>query len=67
MPSFATEFCNIQVVDFFKAGNWLQKGSFLQPNSNLCHDPLIPHHSNSAKEDLVFQVLRKMVVRKNLF
>ncbi|MDH3772611.1 MAG: hypothetical protein OET79_16755, partial [Nitrospirota bacterium] len=29
--------------------------------------PLIPHQSNSAREALVFQVLRKMAVRKNLF
>jgi hypothetical protein len=49
------------VVDFFKFGKWLQKGSVLQQNSNLCHDPLIPHQSNSAREALIFQVLRKMV------
>jgi len=29
-------------------------------------DPLIPHQSTWAREVLVFQVLRKIVVRKNL-
>jgi len=64
--SFATEFCNIQVIDFIQVGKWLQKGSILQPNSNPCHNPLIPHQSTWAREALGFQGLRKMVVRKNL-
>jgi hypothetical protein len=34
---------------------------------HLCHDPLIPHQSNWAGEALVYQWLRKRVVRKNLF
>ena len=63
---YATVFCNIQVVDFIEIGNRLQKGSFLQHDSNLCHDPLIPHQSNSAGVALGFQVLRQMVARKNL-
>jgi hypothetical protein len=28
--SFATEFCNIQVIDFFEIRKWLQKGYVLQ-------------------------------------
>jgi hypothetical protein len=55
------------VVDFIQVGNWLQKGLFLRPDSNLCHDPLIPHQSNWNREALGFQVLRKIVVGKNLF
>ena len=56
----------MQVVDFIRIGKWLRKGSFVQQDSNLCHDPLIPHQSNWAREALGFQVFRKMVVRKNL-
>jgi hypothetical protein len=59
--------CNMQVVDFFKIRKWLQKGSVLQQVSTLCYDPLIPHQSNSAREVLNFQELRKMVDGENLF
>jgi hypothetical protein len=33
--SFATEFCNIQVVDLIVIGKWLQKGSFLKQYPGL--------------------------------
>jgi hypothetical protein len=36
----------MQVVDFVGDAKWLQKGSFVQQDSNLCHDPLIPNQSN---------------------
>jgi len=57
----------MQVVDFIEVKKRLQKGSISQQDSSLRHDPLIPHQSNWAREALGFQVLRKMVVRKNLF
>jgi len=55
------------VLDFIEVRKWLQKGSFVQQVSNLCHDPLIPHQSTWARETLVFQVLRKMARKKNCF
>jgi len=55
------------VIDFFEIRKWLKKGSFLQHDSSLFHDPLIPYQSTWAREALNFQVLRKMVVRENLF
>jgi len=47
------------VVDFIEVRKWLQKGSILQQDSKLCHNPLIPHQSNWAREALVYQGLRK--------
>ena len=55
------------MVDFIKVKKWLQKGLFLKQYSSLRSDPLIHHQSDSAREALILQVLRKMVVRKNLF
>jgi hypothetical protein len=47
------------VIDFFEIRKWLQKGSFSQQDSKLCHDPLIPHQLNSAREALIFKCLEK--------
>jgi len=65
--NYATVFCNMQVLDFIRIAKWLQKGYFSQQDSSLRHDPLIPHQSTWAREALVFQGFRKMVVRKNQF
>ena len=37
--SFATELCNIEVVDFIRDEKWLQKGLILQHDSNLALTP----------------------------
>jgi hypothetical protein len=47
------------VLDFIHVRKWLQKGSILQQNTNLCHDPLIPHQSSGGWKALGLQELRK--------
>jgi len=54
----------MQVVDFIEVRKWLQKGSFIQQDSNLCHDPLIPHQSNWGERHSVSVDGRKGLFRK---
>jgi len=63
---YATVYCNIEVLDFIEGQTWLQKGSFLQQDSNLCHDPLLPHHSNRGWKALGCQELRKWWMGKSV-
>jgi hypothetical protein len=54
------------MLDSIAVRKWLQKGSFVQQVSNLCHDPLIPHQSNWGERSSVSGDWKKVILVKSV-